>query len=172
MYVDIVPNRNSPPAILVRESRREGKVTKKRAIMNISDWPMDKVLALKLLLQGEKLIPAKDAFIIERSIPRGHAAAILGVVKKLGLDEIISPKPCPERDLALAMIVQRLVEPCSKLAATRLHGARQPRALRPRTRHSGRRPRHAHSDENRTSQEVSRPRLDQRAQEPGHKRPY
>ncbi len=120
MYVDIVPNRNSPPAILVRESWRVGKTTKKRTLLNISDWPMDKVLVLKLLLQGEKLVPAKDAFSIESTIPHGHVAAILGMAKKLGLPEIISPKPCPERDLVLAMIAQRLIEPCSKLATTRL----------------------------------------------------
>lgn len=120
MFVDIVPNRNSPPAILVRESWRVGRVTKKRTVMNISDWPMDKVLSLKLLLQDEKLVPAKAAFAIERSIPHGHVAAILGMMKKLGLPEIISPKSCRERDLVLAMIAQRLIEPCSKLATTRL----------------------------------------------------
>jgi hypothetical protein len=120
MYVDIVPNRNSPPAVLVRESWREGKITKKRTIANISHWPMDKVLALRQLLKGETLIPAREAFAIERSIPHGHVAAILGTVKKLGLDKIISAAPCRQRDLAAAMIVQRLVEPGSTLATTRL----------------------------------------------------
>ena len=120
MYIDVVPNRNSPPAILVRESWREGKVTKKRTLMNISDWPEDQILAMKLLLQGEKLVPAKDAFAVERSLPHGHVAAVLGTMKKLGLDKIINSKPCRERDLVLAMIAQRLIEPCSKLAATRM----------------------------------------------------
>jgi transposase len=120
MYVDIVPNRNSPPAILVRESRRVGKTTKKKTLMNISDWPMDMVLTFKLLLQGEKLIPATDAFSIEESFAHGHVSAVLGSIKKLGLDDLISSRPCRERDLVIAMIVQRLVEPCSKLATTRL----------------------------------------------------
>ena len=120
MYIDVVPNRDSPPAILIRESWREGGKTKKRTVANISGWPPQKIENLRRVLRDETLVPAGDAFTIERSLPHGHVAAVLGMIKKLGLDSIISSKPCHERDLVVAMLAERLIHPCSKLATTRL----------------------------------------------------
>jgi len=119
MYVETVPNRNSPPAILLREGWREGKKTLKRTLANISDWPQPKVETLRRLLRDETLVSPDDLFTTERTLPHGHVEAILGTVRKLGLDSIISSKRCRERDLVVAMIAERLIYPCSKLATTR-----------------------------------------------------
>jgi transposase len=120
MYIESVPNRNSPPAILLRESHRDGKKTIKRTIANLSSWPDSHLESLKRILQGETLVSVEDAFSIERSLPHGHVEAILGTIHKIGLDSVISSKPCRERELVLAMIVQRIVRACSKLETTRL----------------------------------------------------
>lgn len=121
MYVDIVPNRNSRPAILLREAWREGKKIRKRTVANISDWPMEKVQALRMVLRGTKVVPADHTgLVIERSLPHGHVAAVLGTIRKIGLDKMIAPKRCRQRDLVLAMIAERLIYPCSKLATTRM----------------------------------------------------
>ncbi len=119
MYVDIVPNRNSPPAVLLREGWRENGKVKKRTIANLSSWPMEKVETLRRFLKNEPLVGRDDAFDIVRSLPHGHVAAVLGTLKKLGLDRLIDPKPSPERDQVLAMIVARILEPASKLATAR-----------------------------------------------------
>jgi len=119
MYVEIVPNRSSPPAILLREGWREGKKTRKRTLANISDWPQPKVETLRRLLRDEPLVSPDDLFTTERTLPHGHVEAILGTIRKLGLDSIISSKRCRERDLVVAMIAERLIHPCSKLAMTR-----------------------------------------------------
>ncbi len=120
MYIDIVPNRTSRPAILIREAWREGKKIRKRTVANISDWPMQKVETLRALLRGEELISTKDLFHIERSLPHGNVEAILGTITRLGLDAMIAPERSRQRDLVVAMIAQRLIHPCSKLATTRL----------------------------------------------------
>ncbi len=120
MYIDIVPNRNSRPTTLLREGWREGKKTFVRTVANISDWPSDKVKAFRALLKGKKLVATDELFKIEKTTPHGHVEAVLGTVKKLKLDTIISSKPCRERNLVLAMIIERLVYPCSKLATTRV----------------------------------------------------
>lgn len=119
MYIETVPNRNSPPAILLREGWREGKKTRKRTLANISHWPQSKIEALRRLLRGETLVSPHDLFTIERTLPHGHVEAILGTIGKLGLQSVISSKPCRERDLVVAMIAERLIHPCSKLATTR-----------------------------------------------------
>ena len=119
MYVERVPNRNSRPAILLREGWREGKKTCKRTIANLTNWPEAKVEALRLLLKGEPMVSAREAFIVERTVPHGHVEAVLGTIKRLGLDSIIFSKRCRERDLVIAMIAERLIRPCSKLATTR-----------------------------------------------------
>ncbi len=120
MYIDIVPNRNSKPAVLLREGCREGKKTVKRTIANLSHWPDEDVEALRLLLKGERLLPKDEVFSIERSMPHGHVQGVLGVMRKLGVDALVASRRCRERDLVMAMIAQRLLEPCSKLATTRL----------------------------------------------------
>lgn len=120
MYVEIVPNRNSRPAILLREGWREGKKVCKRTIANLTDWPAQKVETLRRVLKDEALVSPQEAFSIERSLPHGHVELILEAIKRIGVDTLISTKRCRERDLVIAMIVERLIHPCSKLATTRL----------------------------------------------------
>jgi len=120
MYIETVPNRNSRPAILLREGWREGKKVRKRTLANLTDWPGEKVEALRRLLKGERLVAAQDAFAIERSLPHGHVAALLAMTRRIGLDRLLAARPCRERDLVLAMILERLLHPASKLATTRL----------------------------------------------------
>jgi hypothetical protein len=120
MYIESIPNRNSPPAILLRETWREGQKIHKRTLANLSHWPTEKIQALRRLLRDEPLVAAKGAFCIERSFPHGHVEAILGTIRKLGLDGLLSSRHCRERDLVIAMIAERLIHPCSKLATTRL----------------------------------------------------
>jgi len=124
MYIDVVPNRNSPPAVLLRESWREGKRTRKRTVANLSHWPKDKVEGLRAVLKGGLVVSdLKSSFVTLQSLPHGHVAAALGTLRKLGLDRIIAPRRCRERDLVLAMIVGRIVAPGSKLALARGLGA-------------------------------------------------
>src|ERR1700710_1530109 len=120
MYIEAVPNRNSPPAILLRESyRHEGKV-RKRTLCNLSDWSAAHVEGLRGVLKGGTVIPAEqDAFTISRSLPHGHVAAALGMARKIGLDRILGPDGNRCRDLVLAMLVGRILDPVSKLAAAR-----------------------------------------------------
>jgi transposase len=119
MYIETVPNRNSPPAILLREGWREGKRTRKRTLANLTDWPTPKIETLRRLLRDETLVSPDDRFDTDKTLPHGHVQAILGTIRKLGLDSVIAAKPCRERDLVVAMIAERLIHPCSKLATTR-----------------------------------------------------
>jgi transposase len=121
MYIEAVPNRNSPPAILLRESyRHEGKV-RKRTLCNLSDWSPAHVEGLRGVLKGGTVIPAEqDAFTITRSLPHGHVAAALGTARKIGLDRILGLDGNRCRDLVLAMLVGRILDPVSKLAAARM----------------------------------------------------
>jgi len=119
MYIETVPNRNSPPAILLREGWREGNKTCKRTLANLSDWPQEKIETFRRLLRDEPLVCPQDLLSTQKTLPHGHVEAMLGAIRKLGLDSMISAKPCRERDLVLAMIVERLLDPCSKLATTR-----------------------------------------------------
>jgi len=120
MYVERVPNRNSRPAILLREGWREGRKVCKRTLANLSDWPAQKVEALRRVLRDEPLAAPEDTFAIERSWPHGHVQAVLETIGHIGLDKLIGTKRTRERDLVLAMIVGRLIAPCSKLATTRM----------------------------------------------------
>ena len=119
MYIAVVPNRNSPPAILLREGWREGKKTRQRTLANLSSWPPEKIETFCRLLRDETLVSPQDLLATQKTLPHGHVEAVLRAVGKLGLDTLISSQPCRERDLVLAMIVQRLLDPCSKLATTR-----------------------------------------------------
>jgi len=120
MYIESVPNRNSPPAILLRESYRENGKVRKRTLCNLSDWPAAHVEGLRGVLKGGTVIaPDRDAFTVTRSLPHGHAALALGTARKIGLDGMIGPVGNRCRDLVLAMIVARIIDPGSKLAATR-----------------------------------------------------
>jgi hypothetical protein len=120
MYIERVPNRNSPPAILLRESFREGNTVRKRTLANLSSWPPELVEGLQTLLRGGTAVKQlRDAFDIVRSRPHGHVAAVLGTLRHLDLERIIDPNPSPQRDLVVAMIVARLLDPRSKLATAR-----------------------------------------------------
>jgi len=120
MYIEAVPNRDSPPAILLRESYRERGKVKKRTLLNLSDWPADRVAGFKVLLKGGTVIPPdQQAITITRSLPHGHVAAALGTARKIGLDRLLGPEGNRCRDLVLALVVSRLLEPGSKLAAAR-----------------------------------------------------
>ena len=119
MYIETVPNRNSPPAILLREGWREGKKTHKRTLANLSHWPPQKIDTFRRLLQDELLVSPQDLLSTQKTLPHGHVEALLRAIDKLELDSILAVKPCRERDLVLAMIVQRLLDPSSKLATTR-----------------------------------------------------
>jgi hypothetical protein len=121
MYVAKVPNRGSPPAVLLRESYREAGKVKNRTLANLSAWPEAKVDALSRVLKGQPS-PAADldgAFEITRSLPHGHVAAVLGTARRLGLDELIDPAPSRHRDLVTAMAVAQVIAPDSKLAIAR-----------------------------------------------------
>ena len=117
MYVTKVPNRFSPPAVLLRESYRDGGKVKTRTLANLTDWPDAKVEALRRVLKGETAIASKEALRIERSLPHGHVAAVLGMARKLKLDKLL-PKSRLGK-LALAMIAARVIEPAAKLATAR-----------------------------------------------------
>jgi Transposase DDE domain len=119
MYVTRVPNRSSPPAVLLRESYRDGGKVKTRTLANLTDWPDAKIEALRRVLKGETAIVSADALRIERSLPHGHVAAVLGMAKKLGLDKLLRGFPSRLAKLALAMIVARVIEPAAKLATAR-----------------------------------------------------
>ena len=120
MYIESVPNRNSPPAILLRESFREGKRVRKRTLANLSKWPPRLIDGLRVLLKGGVAVadPA-EAFEILRSLPHGHVHATLGCLKSLGLPRLMASRRSRERDLVVALIVTRIIDPRSKLATAR-----------------------------------------------------
>ena len=119
MYIETVPNRSSPPAVLLREGWREGKRVRKRTLANLTAWPAEKVETLRRLLKNEPLVGRDDAFDIERSLPHGHVAAVLGTLRKLRLDRTIAAAASPQRERVLALIVARILDPGSKLATAR-----------------------------------------------------
>jgi len=121
MYIESVPNRNSPPAILLRESYRDAGKIKKRTIANLSDWPTEIVEGLRTLLKGGKVAPAdQESIIVRRALPHGHVAAVLGTLRNIGLERMLGPPRNRCRDLVIAMIVARLIAPASKLATARM----------------------------------------------------
>lgn len=122
MYVERIPNRNSPPAILLRESYRENGKIKKRTLANLSDWAEAKIEALRRLLRDETLVSPDASLILLRSLPHGHVAAALGTLRRLGIDRLLSQggrQPRRQVELCIAMIVARLIDPASKLATAR-----------------------------------------------------
>jgi hypothetical protein len=124
MYVERIPNRNSPPAILLRESYRDGDKIRKRTLANLSGWAAAKVEALRRVLRNEAVGAATaDDLALARSLPHGHAAAVLGTLRKLGLDGVLSQggrQPARAVALCLAMITGRIIDPASKLATARV----------------------------------------------------
>src|SRR5258708_8351239 len=99
MYVESIPNRNSPPAILLRESYRDGDKIRKRTLANLSDWPGAKIEALRRVLRGDAVAPVgREALARQRSLPHGHVAAALGTLRRLVLERLLSPA-CPRPTL-------------------------------------------------------------------------
>jgi len=125
MYIAIVPNRTSPPAILLRESYRENGKVHNRTLANLSDWPAEKIQSLRAVLRGERLLPAGEGgFEIRRSLPHGHVAAALATARRIGLDELLPRRGSRRyRALALGLIIARLLDPAAKLATARMLNA-------------------------------------------------
>jgi transposase len=122
MHIQVIPNRGSPPAILLRESYREGGKVKKRTLLNLTHWPPDLLEGFKALLKGGTVIPAPaspEVFTIRRALPHGHVAAVLGTLRQIGLDRILGPDGNRCRDLVVAMVAARLTDPTSKLATAK-----------------------------------------------------
>jgi transposase len=124
MHVDRIPNRTSPPAFLLRETYREGRKVRKRTLANITHWSAAKIEALRRLLRDEALGGDQAAGLsLLRSLPHGHVAAALGMLRKLGLDRVLSQggrQPAREVALCIAMMVARIIDPVSKLATARV----------------------------------------------------
>ncbi|MEG4501990.1 IS1634 family transposase, partial [Microcoleus sp. F10B5] len=120
MHIERVPNRNSPPAVLLRQSYREDGKVRKRTLANLSKLPDDAIEGLRILLKGGTAISSlESAFDIQSSLPHGHVAAVLGTLKNIGLESLISERTSRQRDLVTAMIVARIIDPASKLATAR-----------------------------------------------------
>jgi transposase len=120
MHIESVPNRNSHPTVLLREGWREGQRVRKRTLANLTHWPAAQVEALRAVLAGKTVVSIEEVFVIERSLPHGHVEAVRSMIRKLGLERMLSSRRCRERDLVMAMLVSQLIHPSSKLATTRL----------------------------------------------------
>ena len=119
MYIDIVPNRRSPPAILLRESVREGKRVVKRTVANLSGLTIEQAEAMRHVLKGQRLAPIDKAFEVTRSQAHGHVDAVRLAMKRLGFDALIDAKSSRERELVIAMVAGRIIAPeASKLGMT------------------------------------------------------
>ncbi|MFO8073847.1 MAG: IS1634 family transposase [Polyangia bacterium] len=119
MYIHTIPNRNSPPAILLRESYRENGKTKNKTITNISHWPPDRIEGLRRLLKGEKLISVDDAFEKVSSLQHGHVKAVLSAMERLGFAKLLASRRSRQRNIVAAMVAWRIIKPDSKLAMQR-----------------------------------------------------
>lgn len=119
MHIDIVPNRKSRPAVLLRESYREGTRVRKRTLANLSALSTEQVDAIRRVLKGEILVPVTELFEIVRSRHHGHVQAVRDAMRQLGFDSLIGSRRSRERDLIVALVIARILEPASKLATTR-----------------------------------------------------
>src|SRR3989442_10518249 len=106
MYIETVPNRNSRPTILLREGWRQGTKVRKRTLAHLTHWPDHKINALRRLLQDEPLVSPHSVCTVEQSLPHGAVEAVLGPMRRLGLDTRIAAKPCQERNLIMAMVAE------------------------------------------------------------------
>src|SRR5258708_40339820 len=104
MYIAVIPNRSSRPAILLRESYRDGASVKNRTLANLSDWAPERIETLRAALRGDKLVPAGEGMEIVRALPHGHVAAALGMARQIRLDELLPEGPGRQRDRALALV--------------------------------------------------------------------
>jgi len=121
MYIATIPNRNSPPAILLREGYREGGKVKTRTLANLSKLPMEAIAVLRQVLKGKQMVSTDEAFEIveDGSRAHGHAEAVLTTMRRLGFSGLINSRPSRQRDLVVAMVAARILKPQSKLATTR-----------------------------------------------------
>ena len=119
MHIHVIPNRDSPPTVLLRESYRDGKTVKKRTLANLSALPADQIERIRQVLRGEKLVAPASLFEIDASRHHGHVQAVWLAMQRLGLPQLLSTRPCAERQRVLAMIAARILSPHSKLATTR-----------------------------------------------------
>lgn len=120
MHIDTIPNRNSRPAYLLRESVRDGKHVRKRTLANLSSLPIEQIEAIRRILKGERLGPVEDGLEVVRSRGHGHVVAVLAAMRRLGFDKLIDAKPSRERDLVVAIVAERILAPeASKLGMTR-----------------------------------------------------
>jgi transposase len=120
MHIDTIPNRNSRPAYLLRESVRDGKHVRKRTLANLSSLSIEQIEAIRRILKGERLGPVEDGLEVVRSRAHGHVAAVMTAMRRLGFDKLIDAKSSRERALVVAMVAERIVAPeASKLGMTR-----------------------------------------------------
>lgn len=119
MYLDIVPNRHSPPAILLRESIREGRKVRQRTLAKLSSLSREQAEALRLILKGQAFVPVEEAFQIEASHAHGHVRAVWEAMQRLQLGALLASRPSRQRDLVMALVVARILKPNSKLATHR-----------------------------------------------------
>ncbi len=119
MYIAIIPNRNSPPAILLREGYREGGKVKNRTIANLSKWPPEKIEALRLVLKGHRVAAVDELYQTVSSRAHGHVKAVLTAMERLGIKKLLASRPSRERDIIYAVIAWRVIKPASKLAMQR-----------------------------------------------------
>ena len=119
MHIHVIPNRDSPPTVLLRESYRDGKTVKKRTLANLSALPAEQIELIRQVLRGEKLVAPAPLFEIDASRHHGHVQAVWLAMQRLGLAQLLSTRPCAERQRVLAMIAARILRPNSKLATTR-----------------------------------------------------
>jgi hypothetical protein len=121
MYIAYVPNRDSPPAILLREGYREGGKVKTRTLANLSKLPAEAIAVLIQVLKGKQMVAADEAFEIvqDGSRAHGHAEAVLTAMRRLGFPGLLNSRPSRQRDLVVAMVAARVLKPQSKLATTR-----------------------------------------------------
>ena len=121
MYIETIPNRSSPPAILLREGYRENGRVVKRTLANLSQWDPQLVENFRILLKGGVAVESADAVLrIERALPHGHVTAVLGAARGSGAMQWFGAAPKPLQGVLLAMLVARLIEPGSKLATHRM----------------------------------------------------
>ncbi len=119
MHIHVVPNRGSPPTVLLRESYREGPKVRKRTLANLSSLSATQIEGIRAGLRGESLQPGAQSFEVIASPSHGQVQAVALVMQRLGLASLLASKPCPERDSVLAMVAARIIAPHTKLATTR-----------------------------------------------------
>ena len=119
MYIATVPNRDSPPAILLREGYREHGKVKNRTLANLSHWPAEQVELLRRVLRGERLAPVDQLFEAVASPHHGHVQAVRLAMRRLGFEALLASRPSRARALVVAMVAARILAPESKLATTR-----------------------------------------------------